>query len=312
MIKFFRGFRFADGDTMEFVLRKMLVFQSSDVNAGPFLTTKDVIDFTPNYSANVWFDLKKDDSEKVDLFFWVESELDIVVYGKLTNQNLSKTLEFDDELFPKKACHKFRLGNFSELFKLRLLKLELEANFKPKLVINAHHNRPLFSSWLYEEQALRDYKIICGSEEIKVHKNMLASGSPVFRSILQKEATSKKLVINGFKPATVQSAVRLIYVRKVNKMMEIKELLDLLRFVTKYNLKDKDLVENWVKLCLDLEKACVVVSTDLEDSFKWLVEMAQNLLAANIDKLPKLAGFELLKPEVFETILTLSKELKNS
>uniref|UniRef100_A0AC34EZD0 BTB domain-containing protein n=1 Tax=Panagrolaimus sp. ES5 TaxID=591445 RepID=A0AC34EZD0_9BILA len=92
----------------------------------------------------------------------------------------------------------------------------------------------------------RDFIISVGKDvetktEIKIHKNVLASRSPVFDAMLQtdmKEKAENQLEIIDFDVEVVQTAVEYFYDRDTYKSLNLGKLISLLKFADKYDIKD--------------------------------------------------------------------------
>uniref|UniRef100_A0A914PYZ1 BTB domain-containing protein n=1 Tax=Panagrolaimus davidi TaxID=227884 RepID=A0A914PYZ1_9BILA len=94
----------------------------------------------------------------------------------------------------------------------------------------------------------KDFLIIIGDKEIKVHKQLLKDASPVFAGMFQsgmKEEIDNKMIIVDFDFETVEVAINLFYGKTVLEEFSFEDALSLYRFGDKYLCrKIMDLVEN--------------------------------------------------------------------
>uniref|UniRef100_A0AC34G5F5 BTB domain-containing protein n=1 Tax=Panagrolaimus sp. ES5 TaxID=591445 RepID=A0AC34G5F5_9BILA len=92
----------------------------------------------------------------------------------------------------------------------------------------------------------RDFVISVGKNaefksEIKLHKNVLASRSPVFNAMVKSEMKEKaegRVEIIDFDVEVVQSAVEFFYDRDTYRSLDLDKLVSLLHFAEKYDIKD--------------------------------------------------------------------------
>lgn len=100
--------------------------------------------------------------------------------------------------------------------------------------------------FLYENNLMSDFKIICEDQEFYVNRAILAFRSPVFRAMLEssmREAKEHKLNIKDFKSTVVELMIRYIYSDEIRTDLSREELTDLYLIADKYDL------ENLKKLC---------------------------------------------------------------
>uniref|UniRef100_A0AC34EZD3 BTB domain-containing protein n=1 Tax=Panagrolaimus sp. ES5 TaxID=591445 RepID=A0AC34EZD3_9BILA len=91
-----------------------------------------------------------------------------------------------------------------------------------------------------------DFIIFVGKDdktktEVRIHKLILASRSPVFDAMLQtdmKEKAENRLEIIDFDVEVVQTAVEYFYDRDTYKSLNLGKLISLLKFADKYDIKD--------------------------------------------------------------------------
>uniref|UniRef100_A0AC34RRG1 BTB domain-containing protein n=1 Tax=Panagrolaimus sp. JU765 TaxID=591449 RepID=A0AC34RRG1_9BILA len=101
---------------------------------------------------------------------------------------------------------------------------------------------PPFQESLLDDDEFCDFKIICENQQFKVHKCVLALASPVFHAMFQHECQEKEkneVVITDFKVATIQAGINLIYKKELDENLQVETLLELLKFVDKYDIKNK-------------------------------------------------------------------------
>uniref|UniRef100_A0A914PNS0 BTB domain-containing protein n=1 Tax=Panagrolaimus davidi TaxID=227884 RepID=A0A914PNS0_9BILA len=92
----------------------------------------------------------------------------------------------------------------------------------------------------------QDFVISVGKKEerkteVKIHKLILASRSPVFDRMLEhkmKEKSENRLEIIDFDAEIVRIAVEYFYDRKTYKTSNVNQLIDLLQFADKYDIQD--------------------------------------------------------------------------
>uniref|UniRef100_A0AC34EZN2 BTB domain-containing protein n=1 Tax=Panagrolaimus sp. ES5 TaxID=591445 RepID=A0AC34EZN2_9BILA len=115
-----------------------------------------------------------------------------------------------------------------------------------------------------------DFVITVGKDditEIKIHKNVLASRSPVFDAMLQtdmKEKAENRLEIIDFDVEVVQAAVEFFYDRETYKSLDLEKLISLLQFAEKYDIKDfKTKIEYAFLPHLYPETVCQIASAAL-------------------------------------------------
>uniref|UniRef100_A0AC34R6J2 BTB domain-containing protein n=1 Tax=Panagrolaimus sp. JU765 TaxID=591449 RepID=A0AC34R6J2_9BILA len=94
---------------------------------------------------------------------------------------------------------------------------------------------------LLDDNEFKDFTVCVGNQEIKVHKSVVAVGSPVFAAMLKphcNEFKESKVNIKDFDFGFVKAGVDLMYTRKVPDELSLDSLLNLYKFADKYDLID--------------------------------------------------------------------------
>uniref|UniRef100_A0AC34PWZ8 BTB domain-containing protein n=1 Tax=Panagrolaimus sp. JU765 TaxID=591449 RepID=A0AC34PWZ8_9BILA len=180
---------------------------------------------------------------------------------------------------------------------------------KPKLVLDVYRNRPAFS--FYRDIAFSDCQILPENPLCKAHQNVLAGASTWLRKHFRKKKEIS-LYFKNYDGSTMEAAIKLMYTRKVDPNLDIKTMMNLLKFADDFKLKDKDLIERWLECNLTLENACQILavssSDDIEDPKSFILNVIL-LLSANIDKLTDVDGFKLLSARNIHEIMICRNEI---
>uniref|UniRef100_A0A914PSQ8 BTB domain-containing protein n=1 Tax=Panagrolaimus davidi TaxID=227884 RepID=A0A914PSQ8_9BILA len=105
--------------------------------------------------------------------------------------------------------------------------------------------------------------------EIKVHKLILASRSPVFDTMIKtdmKEKSEEKVEIVGFDPDTVEAAVEYCYDQDITyRYDDLTIALPLLQFAEKYDMKDlkKEIETDLIKQSLSPENVVEISNASI-------------------------------------------------
>ena len=157
-----------------------------------------------------------------------------------------------------------------------------------------------------------DFKIVCQTHTLDVHKTILAARSDVFAAMLSadnKETKSSKLIIEDFDIDVVRQMVTFIYTGKL-KDSENLVCPELLLLADKYNLSDLvnhcgiTLAEN-----LKLENAVAVLNVAVKTSSKYLLKMAASFVARNFPKIKATPEWKKLKNENPSAIVPVLEEI---
>jgi hypothetical protein len=157
-----------------------------------------------------------------------------------------------------------------------------------------------------------DFKIVCQTHTLDVHKTILAARSDVFAAMLSadnKETKSSKLIIEDFDIDVVRQMVTFIYTGKL-KDSENLVCPELLLLADKYNLSDLvyhcgiTLAEN-----LKLENAVAVLNVAVKTSSKYLLKRAASFVARNFPKIKATPEWKKLKNENPSAIVPVLEEI---
>uniref|UniRef100_A0AC34FGT8 BTB domain-containing protein n=1 Tax=Panagrolaimus sp. ES5 TaxID=591445 RepID=A0AC34FGT8_9BILA len=91
-----------------------------------------------------------------------------------------------------------------------------------------------------QEKKDKEFIIVIGDKEIKVHKQVLMDASPVLRAMLEsglKESTENKMIIEDFSFEIVDFAIQLCYSSDAPKKFTFDDMLSLYRFADKYEIR---------------------------------------------------------------------------
>uniref|UniRef100_A0A914PAW3 BTB domain-containing protein n=1 Tax=Panagrolaimus davidi TaxID=227884 RepID=A0A914PAW3_9BILA len=107
-----------------------------------------------------------------------------------------------------------------------------------------------FAVCLWNREGTKDFTIIVENSEIKAHKIVLSTCSPVFDAMFEstmKEATENKMYISDFTLKIVEAAIKLCYHRTLlsSTNLSIDDKISLLFFYDKYDIQHpKEHIEN--------------------------------------------------------------------
>uniref|UniRef100_A0A914P8K6 BTB domain-containing protein n=1 Tax=Panagrolaimus davidi TaxID=227884 RepID=A0A914P8K6_9BILA len=144
--------------------------------------------------------------------------------------------------------------------------------------------------WERDDQ---DFVISVGKKEerktdVKIHKLILASRSPVFDRMLEtemKEKAENRLEIIDFNPEIVKIAVEYFYDRKTYKTCNVNQLIDLLQFADKYDIQDlKTNIEHLILYHIYPANICQIANASIIYNSSFLQKVcldALNLYNAN-------------------------------
>uniref|UniRef100_A0A914Y589 BTB domain-containing protein n=1 Tax=Panagrolaimus superbus TaxID=310955 RepID=A0A914Y589_9BILA len=159
----------------------------------------------------------------------------------------------------------------------------------------------------------RDFVISVGKNgedktEIKIHKLILASRSPVFDAMLKaemKEKVENRIEIVDFGVEIVEAAVDFFYDQESYVMLDLDNLIGLLQFADKYDVKDlKRKIENQLFDLLHPTNICQIVNASIISNSQMLKDIClssmivfhcQKVLIENLEILDKDFAFELVQ-----------------
>uniref|UniRef100_A0A914Q857 BTB domain-containing protein n=1 Tax=Panagrolaimus davidi TaxID=227884 RepID=A0A914Q857_9BILA len=133
----------------------------------------------------------------------------------------------------------------------------------------------------------RDFIISVGKKnelktEVKIHKFVLASRSPVFDRMLEtqmKEKAENKLEIIDFNAEIVKIAVEYFYDRESYKNLNVDQLIDLLQFAEKYDIQDlKSKVEHVLIIKVRPNNICQISNASVNANSTKLKEICVQLM----------------------------------
>uniref|UniRef100_A0AC34RPG8 BTB domain-containing protein n=1 Tax=Panagrolaimus sp. JU765 TaxID=591449 RepID=A0AC34RPG8_9BILA len=154
---------------------------------------------------------------------------------------------------------------------------------------------------LLEDDEFKDFTILVGFEEIKVHKCVLALASPVFAAMLKprcKEFKEGRVDIKDFDFETVKVAVDLMYTRKIPEELSINSLLNLYKFADKYNLIDTKKILETLKEKIGLETILEITKFSKVNSMDELYEECVEFYADDFEDLSReINFFQQLDPQ---------------
>uniref|UniRef100_A0AC34PWY6 BTB domain-containing protein n=1 Tax=Panagrolaimus sp. JU765 TaxID=591449 RepID=A0AC34PWY6_9BILA len=195
-----------------------------------------------------------------------------------------------------------QFGRKNQLVVDGFMKIEsvLKFTFDDKMVQELEKPIPLTVA-LLDDDKFKDFTIQVENKEIMVHKNIIAVASPVFSAMLEphtKEFKEGRVTIEDFDYETVKAGVDLIYTQKLNNDLPIKKLLDLYKFVDKYDLADKEQFfikfDNKIDLKTVLEISKFSKTNSMDELYKKCVEWFADNFEDNVDDMD---DFKQLDPQ---------------
>lgn len=172
------------------------------------------------------------------------------------------------------------------------------------------------NKYLWETGDLSDFTIKTEEKEFKVHKNLLAANSIVFRQMFthkMKETVDNEMTITDYTAKVVEQFLVFIYTVELPKTDE--DVVDLFAISAKYSLDElRNYCENKIRLNLNNDNASAVLSMANLYDRKELKKDAFAVIKAFIEKM--FDGLqiddELIdKPDELAAILEARKNLEN-
>uniref|UniRef100_A0AC34QEA6 BTB domain-containing protein n=1 Tax=Panagrolaimus sp. JU765 TaxID=591449 RepID=A0AC34QEA6_9BILA len=148
---------------------------------------------------------------------------------------INGTVKESDHVFAKYESWDFIKWNNREKLHMHML---LKVKFEPEMLKSVDDRISQTFSFLINE-TFKDFAFNVEKQTITVHKNFIAAASPVFAAMLEphtKESLEGKVEIKDFDYVTVKAAVDWMYLRYLNDNSSIRTLLNLCKFVDKYDL----------------------------------------------------------------------------
>uniref|UniRef100_A0A914PRW0 BTB domain-containing protein n=1 Tax=Panagrolaimus davidi TaxID=227884 RepID=A0A914PRW0_9BILA len=143
------------------------------------------------------------------------------------------------------------------------------------------------AQYLWERDDDRDFIILVGKSnelktEVKIHRCVFASRSPVFDRMLEtemKEKAENKLEIIDFSPDIVKLAAEHFYDRETYKTSNVDQLIDLLQFAQKYDIQDlKSKVEHILIIKVRPNNICQISNASINANSTKLKEVCIQLM----------------------------------
>uniref|UniRef100_A0A914Q2Z4 BTB domain-containing protein n=1 Tax=Panagrolaimus davidi TaxID=227884 RepID=A0A914Q2Z4_9BILA len=249
-----------------------------------------------------------------------------VISGTENRVQINFTVSFGSAKFTKKASYIFAPGVFDdypilicstqELFNPRNISdlgILINVSGTLKVVKDAPFDLRLnpqisIGEKLWNRENDKDFTVIVGKDEIKVHKCVLGAQSPVFDRMFEtkmKEGIENRVEITDFPYNIVEAGIKLCYDKTLATLTSMNDACLLLQFYDKYDIQDlKACIESPLikKLCLSnvCELANVSVITNSlklkEKSREFLVNCISNDIdVPNFDRLDNDFANDLIK-----------------
>ena len=153
---------------------------------------------------------------------------------------------------------------------------------------------------LYKAQVLTDMTIACGDKEFKVHKAVLASQSPVFKTMFEvdmKEKASSTIEITDSPPAVVSDLVTYLYTGTAPDIRV--HATELLNFANRYELHRLfTMCENKLKMKLKVANVVDVLLLAHLHSAHYLKKACMNFIQTHKANVCKTSRWQFLKQNV--------------
>lgn len=211
-------------------------------------------------------------------------------------------------------------GETKEEFEKRLRGIEIKFNApepKPPSVPNPATCLIRANKYLWETGDLSDFTIKVDEKEFKVHKNLLAANSVVFRQMFthqMKETVDSEMTISDFTAKVVEEFLLFIYMVELPKTDE--DVVDLFAISAKYALDElRKYSEAKIRLNLNNENATAVLSLanlyDRQDLKKEAFAIIKAFIEKMFDGL-KVDDELIDKPQELAAIIEARKNLENA
>uniref|UniRef100_A0AC34FWE8 BTB domain-containing protein n=1 Tax=Panagrolaimus sp. ES5 TaxID=591445 RepID=A0AC34FWE8_9BILA len=151
--------------------------------------------------------------------------------------------------------------------------------------------------------------------EIKIHKCVFASRSPVFDAMLQAEMKEKaegRVEIVDFDVEVVQAAVEYFYDRDTYKSLNLDKLISLLQFAEKYDIKDlKADVEYAFLAHLSPATICQIANASIQSNSLVLKDLCVQTMIIYINQKTPFADSEILDKDFASKIINAVSSVDN-
>uniref|UniRef100_A0AC35EVA8 BTB domain-containing protein n=1 Tax=Panagrolaimus sp. PS1159 TaxID=55785 RepID=A0AC35EVA8_9BILA len=169
---------------------------------------------------------------------------------------------------------------------------------------------------LWKTDDHKDFTIVVGKNEIKVHKLILGTSSAVFSAMFNsnmKESMENKVVITDFSFKTVETAMKIIYNCNCVTTLTMDDSMSLLQFFDKYDLPSlKGKFEELLIGQITSSTVCRLINHSILTNALKLKENCMTFLMgcfttktpiAAIDDLDKDVVFKVFKDSLFLTVV---------
>uniref|UniRef100_A0A7E4W2T4 BTB domain-containing protein n=1 Tax=Panagrellus redivivus TaxID=6233 RepID=A0A7E4W2T4_PANRE len=150
-------------------------------------------------------------------------------------------------------------------------------------------------------------EIVVGQNRLKVHRGFLSMISPVFHAAFThktKEAETGILEIKDFNIKTVRNAIDYLYGKEV-KTQSAVEIVDILRFVDKYNIEPATaILEEWLNANLTIETFAGIATYAWQYDRKELQQKCGKLYRDSLKEIALHPDFVKLEPTIMAGVVS--------
>uniref|UniRef100_A0AC34FH56 BTB domain-containing protein n=1 Tax=Panagrolaimus sp. ES5 TaxID=591445 RepID=A0AC34FH56_9BILA len=267
------------------------------------------------------FIIEKSDQNEVGIYFNEKCEDFVIKNVKINlsidcaNINVDLNDDHDNDYFDEFEYRAvFPINNFigpkNKFFVKDILKISFSGTLVTALSEDLYSRRMGKMLW---EDVHKDFALIVEKKKIMVHKLIFRQFSPIFYRIFDskmKESIENQVEIPDFDFKTVEAIVKLCYDHEFNEIHKTKNdqsLVDLLRFVDKYDMK---IVKNQLEVHLCECITDTNVSEILNAALKYKVEKLRgfcvNFIINSMTDPKPFDGAQDFNPEVFSEVFKYS------